>query len=187
IGITTEREDSDQLSAYWSGPAERDTIKIEIAAWRESLSVDKSTATFLLPAVAEIMALHDRYAGAAARQPIASDALWRAIDEDHLQNCQLWAQEDLARRTDVPDSEIAANKRAIDIHNQKRNDAIERIDEQILDRLKTVERKPGARMNSETAGSIIDRLSIAALKIHHMRIQTERTDVERNHIETSFA
>lgn len=140
-----------------------------------------------MPAAADLTALHDRYAGASAWQPIALDALWLAIEENHFQNCQLWAQEDLARRTHVAESEIAANKRAIDLHNQKRNDAIERIDEQILERLKPVRSKSDARMNSETAGSMIDRLSIAALKIHHMRMQTERTDVDRNHIETSRA
>src|SRR2546430_2312141 len=107
------------------------------------------------------MAVHDRHLTTMAWQPGGRDPLWRAIEENHLQNCQLWGQEDQARRTHVPDSEIAANKHAIDIHNQKRNDAIERIDEQILERLKSVPRKPDARMNSETAGSIVDRLSIA--------------------------
>ena len=52
--------------------------------------------------------------------------MWQAIEANHAHNCILWAEEDLARRRDVPDSEIAANKRAIDANNQKRNDAIER-------------------------------------------------------------
>ncbi len=54
------------------------------------------------------------------------------VAENHLHNCLLWSQEDLARRTCVPDAEIVANKRAIDRHNQSRNDAIERIDECLL-------------------------------------------------------
>jgi len=149
--------------------------------------MNKRTPTLSLPAAAEVTAVQDRQAAAAKWQPGASDALWQAIEENHFHNCQLWAQEDLARRTHVSDSEIVANKHAIDLHNQKRNDAIERIDEQILERLKPVARKCDARMNSETAGSMIDRLSIAALKIHHMRIQTERTDVDRDHIDTARA
>ena len=39
----------------------------------------------------------------------------------------------------------------------------------------------GARLNSETAGSMIDRLSIMALKAHAMRQQTQRTDVDPAH------
>jgi hypothetical protein len=54
--------------------------------------------------------------------------LWRDRD-NHRCNCLLWDEEDLARRRKRPDAEIAANKRAIDGYNQKRNDAIERIDE----------------------------------------------------------
>ena len=34
---------------------------------------------------------------------------------------------------------------------------------------------------------MIDRLSILALKTHHMRLQTERTDVDRAHIESCLA
>jgi len=147
----------------------------------------KCTPTLSLPEAAELTALQDRQAAAGGWQPAAADSLWRAIEENHFQNCKLWAEEDLARRTHVPDAEIAANKRAIDVLNQKRNDAIERIDEQILERLEPIVRKTDARMNSETAGAMIDRLSIAALKIHHMRIQTERADVDRHHIESSRA
>ena len=114
-------------------------------------------------------------------------ALWQAVEQNHRENCRLWEQEDLARRRNVPDAEIAANKRAIDLHNQKRNDAIERIDEALLTALREVKRKPAARLNSESAGAMIDRLSILALKIHHMRLQTGRSDVEREHIEACRA
>jgi hypothetical protein len=34
---------------------------------------------------------------------------------------------------------------------------------------------------------MIDRLSILSLKIHHMRLQTLRSDVERAHIESCVA
>jgi len=112
---------------------------------------------------------------------------WRYVELNHRCNCLLWDEEDLARRTQVADSEIAGNKRAIDRANQQRNDAIELIDETLLETLSDVERRPGARLNSETAGSMIDRLSILSLKIHHMRLQTQRRDVDRAHIDNCLA
>ena len=109
--------------------------------------------------------------------------LWQAVEDNHRCNCLLWDEEDLARRRKVPDAEIAGNKRAIDGHNQKRNDAIERIDEQLLRHFPEAKLKPGARLNSETPGAMIDRLSILSLKIHHMRLQTLRGDVAAAHVE----
>ena len=110
------------------------------------------------------------------------------ISENHRQNGLLWNQEDLARRKTVSDSDIASNKRAIDQHNQLRNDAIERIDEILLTKLgllTTANRKTNspivkptkhARLNSETAGSMIDRMSILSLKIKAMLLQSLRQD-----------
>ena len=139
----------------------------------------------------EVVAFHDAchaVAGwaksGAQRHP---DGVWQAVEDNHRCNCLLWDEEDLARRRNVPDAEIAANKRAIDGYNQKRNDAIERVDERLLAGLQGVERKPGARLNSETAGSMVDRLSILSLKIYHMRLQTQRSDVGREHIDSCRA
>ncbi len=138
-------------------------------------------------------------AGAAARlQPDAgAAAVWRWIAANHHFNSLLWAEEDLARRTTVGAAEIAANKRAIDGFNQARNDATERVDELLLIALGLVDPDSartdspratvpaGARLNSETAGSIVDRMSIMALKIHAMRGQTERDDVDAAHRDAS--
>ena len=109
--------------------------------------------------------------------------LWQAIEDNHRCNCLLWDEEDLARRRNVPDAEIAKNKRAIDGHNQKRNDAIERIDEQLLILFSGIPPSTHARLNSETPGAMADRLSILSLKIHHMRVQTLRTDAGHAHVE----
>jgi len=108
--------------------------------------------------------------------------LWQAVEDNHRCNCLLWDEEDLARRRTVSDSEIAGNKRAIDGHNQKRNDAIERIDEQLL--LSIPAMNAAARLSSETPGAMVDRLSILSLKIHHMRLQTERSDASSEHLES---
>ena len=107
--------------------------------------------------------------------------IWHWLEANHRYNSMLWDEEDLARRREVADSEIALNKRHIDGFNQKRNDAVERIDDIILQALAD-KLNPAARLHSETAGMMMDRLSILALKINAMRAQTVRTDVEATHI-----
>jgi hypothetical protein len=135
---------------------------------------------------AALVAFHDarvRDRGwAAAGQWHHADGAWRWIEANHRCNNLLWDEEDLARRRDVPDAAIAANKRAIDGYNQKRNDAIERIDEVLLARVGEVVPRAGAWHNSETAGSMIDRLSILALKLFHMEEQTRRGDATAEHL-----
>jgi hypothetical protein len=163
-----------------------------------------------LPTALQIIALHDRLLNRAdwpACAPVATSAtapgadpaasedseVWTWIQTNHLFNSRLWAEEDLARRTRVSDSEIAANKRAIDGFNQARNDATERVDECLLIALGLVDAASarsdsplstaaaGARLNSETAGSMVDRMSIMALKIGAMRAQTLRSEVDDAH------
>jgi Protein of unknown function (DUF4254) len=150
-----------------------------------------------LPRATEIMARHDAllaHAGWPHNEPqAADDPLTQWMQANHRFNSLLWAEEDLARRTTVAAAEIAANKRAIDGFNQARNDATERVDELLLVRLGLVLEssarsdapratvREGARLNSETAGSMVDRLSIMALKVHAMRAQTQRLDVDEAH------
>lgn len=38
-----------------------------------------------------------------------------------------------------------------------------------------------ARLHSETAGALIDRLSILGLKLYHVDLQTRRRDADANH------
>ena len=128
-----------------------------------------------------LVAFHDDPATA------PSSPEWRAIADNHRMNDLLWKEEDLARRRHVADAEIAANKRAIDGYNQRRNDAIERIDESLLSALAKTPPKSDSRLHSETPGAMIDRLSILSLKIHHMRLQTERSDVDQAHIDNCRA
>ncbi len=110
--------------------------------------------------------------------------LW-LVCQEHEQNYRLWHEEDKARQPDASDSEIAAVKRRIDQLNQMRNDLIEKLDDWLIGELaaRGVRPAPDARQNSETPGSIIDRLSILALRIYHMEEQRSRTDVGPEHLE----
>ncbi len=156
-----------------------------------------------LPQAAQVVATHDallarpRWPAGASTETLP--ALWQWLHTNHRCNAQLWAEEDLARRTQVGAEQIAANKRAIDGFNQARNDATERIDELLLLALGLVDEASaagdaprataaaGARLNSETAGAMIDRLSIMALKLHAMRAQAARADVDDAHRAASQA
>ncbi len=101
--------------------------------------------------------------------------------EQHQYNYCLWHEEDVARSFEVGDKRVAAAKRAIDKLNQQRNDAIERLDDAIGQRL--LEQKVVSRgaLNTETPGSAIDRLSILALRLYHLDEQLCRDDVNEGH------
>ena len=146
---------------------------------------------------ADVTTAHDRLLASPGwphQAPVAAaNELWRWLHANHRNNSLLWTEEDLARRTTVGAAEIAANKRAIDGYNQARNDATERVDELLLLALGVVDEASarsdaalapaphGARLNSETAGSMIDRLSIMSLKLSAMQAQTLRSDVHEAH------
>jgi hypothetical protein len=101
-------------------------------------------------------------------------------------NYELWHEEDQARRTDVDDGIIASVKRKIDVLNQSRNDMIEKLDEHIMAWLtgKGANNQEGD-VNSETPGSIVDRISILSLKVYHMHEDTLRSDISSEHRERS--
>jgi hypothetical protein len=113
------------------------------------------------------------------------EELLGTICQQHQYNFLLWHEEDIARSPDVSDARIAMVKRAIDGYNQKRNDWIERIDEAVIELLAEtgVKSTDGARLNTETPGSAVDRLSIMSLRIYHLEEQLERSDVDQSHIE----
>jgi len=72
-------------------------------------------------------------------------------------------------------------KRKIDASNQDRTDMVEYIDSYFLEKFKNVTVKKGAKINSETPAWAIDRLSILALKIYHMREEVTRESASEEH------
>ena len=111
------------------------------------------------------------------------------VSMQHQVNFELWHQEDLARDPHVSDSKIAGVKRAIDVLNQRRNDLIEQLDQFLVNVLtrENVNTTNQTELNSETPGSMIDRLSINSLKIYHMNEEIKRVDALESHRKKCFA
>lgn len=92
-----------------------------------------------------------------------------------------WHLEDIIRNPEIDPVEALSIKRRIDKSNQDRTDLVELIDSYFLDKYKAVTPATDATINTESPAWAIDRLSILALKIYHMRKEVERTDVDESH------
>lgn len=94
-----------------------------------------------------------------------------------------WHFEDIIRDPHIDPVEALSLKRRIDRSNQDRTDLVEQIDSYFRQKYSDVQILPDARLNTESPAWAVDRLSILALKIYHMREQAERTDATAEHRE----
>lgn len=92
-----------------------------------------------------------------------------------------WHLEDIIRDPHIDPMEALGIKRRIDRSNQDRTDLVEQIDSYFRQKYSDVTPLPDARLNTESPAWAVDRLSILALKIYHMREQTQRTDASEEH------
>ena len=94
-----------------------------------------------------------------------------------------WHYEDIIRDPAIDPVAALKLKRQIDASNQERTDMVEYIDSYFLEQYNEVEPKDEATINTESPAWAIDRLSILALKIFHMREEAEREDASAAHRE----
>lgn len=94
-----------------------------------------------------------------------------------------WHLEDIVRDPEIDPIRALQIKRRIDRSNQERTDLVERIDSYFLTLYKDVRPAIDATINTESPAWAVDRLSILALKIYHMRQEVDRTDVDEAHRE----
>ena len=94
-----------------------------------------------------------------------------------------WHLEDIIRDPHIDPLEALKLKRRIDRSNQDRTDLVEQIDSYFRMKYSDVKVLPDATINTESPAWAVDRLSILALKIYHMKEQAERTDATQEHKE----
>lgn len=94
-----------------------------------------------------------------------------------------WHYEDIIRDPHINPEEALALKRRIDHSNQDRTDLVEEIDSYFRQLYSKVTPQKDARLNTESPAWAVDRLSILALKIYHMKEQVERKDASKEHIQ----
>ncbi|MEO1486552.1 MAG: DUF4254 domain-containing protein [Bacteroidota bacterium] len=94
-----------------------------------------------------------------------------------------WHYEDIIRDPEIEPNAALDLKRKIDASNQDRTDLVEYIDSYFLQKYQSVEVLDDATINTESPAWAIDRLSILALKIYHMREEVNREDATPEHIE----
>ena len=139
--------------------------------------------------VSRVLALHDqmviRWHAQAVDNPY-DEAPLSTICQQHGFNFLLWHEEDIARSPDATDQQIAQVKRSIDRYNQQRNDWMERVDDWLSEQLREhgVSVSLAAPLNTETCGSVIDRLSIISLRLYHLEEQLRRPEAPCDHWQT---
>lgn len=92
-----------------------------------------------------------------------------------------WHMEDIIRDPEIDPQAALVLKRRIDASNQERTDMVEELDSYFRELYAGVTVRPDATINTESPAWAIDRLSILALKIWHMREQADRTDASADH------
>ena len=92
-----------------------------------------------------------------------------------------WAYEDIIRDPNINAEDALVLKRKIDASNQVRTDTVEYIDSYFLKKYEDVVLEENVKINSESPAWAIDRLSILALKIYHMHLETVREDASDAH------
>ena len=119
--------------------------------------------------------------------PISNPYPQGQIEHDLYLKCWIdtvqWHFEDIIRDPAIDPAAALVLKRRIDKSNQDRTDLVERIDSYFLTVYRDVKPLADATINTESPAWAIDRLSILALKIYHMRLEAERTDATDEHRE----
>lgn len=111
------------------------------------------------------------------KEDLLAHLLYRKCWIDTVQ----WHYEDIIRDPNIDPVAALDLKRKIDASNQDRTDMVEYIDSYFLTQYKDVVAKSNATINTESPAWGVDRLSILALKVYHMKEEANRTDASAEH------
>lgn len=92
-----------------------------------------------------------------------------------------WHYEDIIRLPDIDPIQALKLKRKIDASNEDRTNMVEYIDSYFLNLYENVKVGIDAKINTESPAWAIDRLSILALKIYHMKEEANRETASADH------
>lgn len=113
--------------------------------------------------------------------PYADDTIDHTLYAKNMIDAVQWHLEDIIRDPEIDPVAALALKRRIDRSNQDRTDMVEEFDTYFRHKYKDVEVAADATINTESPAWALDRLSILALKIYHMKAETERPDADAAH------
>lgn len=115
------------------------------------------------------------------KNPFDKESLEHLLYKKNWIDTVQWHYEDLIRDPKISPNNALSLKRKIDSSNQDRTDTVEYIDSFYYSKFKNVEVNENASINTESPAWAIDRLSILALKIFHMKEESERSSGSKEH------
>lgn len=118
---------------------------------------------------------------AASRQPYDVESIDGILYAKNRIDAVQWHLEDIIRDPEIDPVAALALKRRIDKSNQDRTDMVEELDTYFRNKYAGVRVLAKATINTESPAWALDRLSILALKIYHMKAEVGRTDATEAH------
>tara|TARA_B100000886_G_C20375352_1_gene471541 strand:+ start:608 stop:1213 length:606 start_codon:yes stop_codon:yes gene_type:complete len=115
------------------------------------------------------------------KNPFDKNSLEHLLYKKNWIDTVQWHYEDLIRDPKISPNNALSLKRKIDSSNQDRTNTVEYIDSFYYLKFKNVEVNENASINTESPAWAIDRLSILALKIFHMKEESERSSGSKEH------
>ena len=123
------------------------------------------------------------YVDSVMPNPYKSDSIEYDLFKKNWIDTVQWHLEDLIRAPEINADVALTLKRRIDKSNQERTDLVEKIDDFFLKLFSVVKVSTDAVLNTESPAWALDRLSILVLKIYHMNVEVNRSEVSLDHVE----